>query len=681
MSGWRGISVRYGGYWDDNSSYIGGGQSTAYVRTDDIRISELRGNINYFKMANSLSTTYQLHYLSRSCRGRIIKSVLSSDDELTRACNADAELEVYATDDAGTSQPEQEVYRPSFEIPSTSTYDCPSQQALLDESFRHQFSSSDWWTNTHQHMTPPEMQQGLDISRDDLALEPVVDENDEDGSDGDYIQEEEEEDSESEEEEEERTSTMVSYGTFVEFDAWIRREGGFGKLMSTLMESNEQGGLDGVAVDEADELSNWLVPIIPQDVSKNLFAIPLEGVPDLNELSKGSIFATKNELKIAVGLWHMESRAEFVIPRSDRTRINFRCRYLDECPFLLRATWEKTFWFVRKFDDVHTCVQNVVNTDDRHVKGRVLATHISRKLREDGLFPKPRDIMADVLTEYGIEASYSVAMRARNWAIELIYGGHEASFQMLPQYLHMLQETNPGTVTDLDIGPDGRFQHLFVALGSCRLAYTLCPRPVIVVDDTHLKGRNNGILFVAVTKDGNEQIFPLAYGVGPIENDVSWTWFLSRLHSAYGSNSETLIVSDAHVSISNAVRSVYPNSAHDLCYYHPLKKITRFGKPSAKLYKKAAYAYRTEDFEKWMTMLKEVNPEGGAYSKLKEVGVHKWARSQCPVPRYSFLSQQRGLPKQEGQMQCMEPRAVEVVHLELVVCVDPFRIHVGGVLI
>ncbi|KAL6578755.1 hypothetical protein OROMI_008971 [Orobanche minor] len=251
MSGWRGISVSYGGYWDDNSSYIGGSQSIAYVRTDDIRISELRENINYFMMANSLSTTYQLHYLSRSCRGRIIKSVLSSDDELTRACNADAELEVYAMDDAGTSQQEQEVYRPSFEIQSTS-----------------------------------------------------------------------------------------------------------------------------------------------------------------------------------------------------------------------------------------------------------------------------RDIMDDVLREYGIEASYSVAMRARNWAIELIYGGHEASFQMLPQYLHMLPETNPGTVTDLDIGPDGRFQHLFVALGSCRLAYTLCLRPVIVVDGTHLKGRNNGILFIAVTKDGNEQIFPLAYGVGPVITQI-----------------------------------------------------------------------------------------------------------------------------------------------------------------
>lgn len=42
---------------------------------------------------------------------------------------------------------------------------------------------------------------------------------------------------------------------------------------------------------------------------------------------------------------------------------------------------------------------------------------------------------------------------------------------------------------------------------------------MIVVDGTHLKGKNKGVLFVAVTKDGNEQIFPLAIGVGPIEND------------------------------------------------------------------------------------------------------------------------------------------------------------------
>lgn len=29
---------------------------------------------------------------------------------------------------------------------------------------------------------------------------------------------------------------------------------------------------------------------------------------------------------------------------------------------------------------------------------------------------------------------------------------------------------------------------------------------------------------------GNEQIYPLAFGIGDSENDVSWEWFLRKFH-------------------------------------------------------------------------------------------------------------------------------------------------------
>ncbi|MEJ1821178.1 hypothetical protein, partial [Escherichia coli] len=256
-------------------------------------------------------------------------------------------------------------------------------------------------------------------------------------------------------EEEDRESALVSYGSFVEFDAWIRREGGFGKLLSTIMQSNTQEHVGGLEPEEVEEMSNWLVPVIPHDASVNLFARPLDSVPDPDELSEGSIFDSKGELKISVGLWHLERRVEFVIPRSDNSRITFKCRYHNQCPFLLRASQQGGFWFVRKFDAIHTCAQNLVNIGVRKVNARVIAAYISRKIREDGEVLKPRSIMADLQREYGVHVTYSVAMRARNRAIEMIYGGHEESFQLLPSYLHMLRMSNPGSMTDLDIGSIG----------------------------------------------------------------------------------------------------------------------------------------------------------------------------------------------------------------------------------
>ncbi|XP_057771055.1 uncharacterized protein LOC130990840 [Salvia miltiorrhiza] len=201
-------------------------------------------------------------------------------------------------------------------------------------------------------------------------------------------------------------------------------------------------------------------------------------------------------------------------------------------------------------------------------------------------------------------------------AVEMIYCGHEESYGLLPCYLHMLRMCNPGSVTDLEVDENDRLKHLFVALGSYRVAYTMCMRPIIIVDGTHLKGRNKGVLFVAVTKDDNEQVFPMAFGIGPIENDESWKWFFYRLKVAYGQNSETLIVSDAHISIQNAVK---------------------YGKAVVAFYQKAAYAYRESDFDKAMASLKALNEDGGAYTKLMQVGPERWALSVLRLPICSMV--------------------------------------------
>lgn len=80
----------------------------------------------------------------------------------------------------------------------------------------------------------------------------------------------------------------------------------------------------------------------------------------------------------------------------------------------------------------------------------------------------------------------------------------------------MLKECNPGTIYDIQTTHDIHFQFMFVALRVLISAFQTCMCPVIVIDGTHLKGKTKGILFVVITKDGNEQCFPLAVGVGPM---------------------------------------------------------------------------------------------------------------------------------------------------------------------
>ena len=58
------------------------------------------------------------------------------------------------------------------------------------------------------------------------------------------------------------------------------------------------------------------------------------------------------------------------------------------------------------------------------------------------------------------------------------------------------------------------------------------------VDACHLKGRTSGQLMVAVGKDGNENMFPIAHAVVEGETKETWIWFLTLLIEDIGSVEE-----------------------------------------------------------------------------------------------------------------------------------------------
>ncbi|XP_057785422.1 uncharacterized protein LOC131002948 [Salvia miltiorrhiza] len=162
-------------------------------------------------------------------------------------------------------------------------------------------------------------------------------------------------------------------------------------------------------------------------------------------------------------------------------------------------------------------------------------------------------------------------------------------------------------------------------------------RPVVVIDATYLKRKYKGVMFVAVTKDGNEQVFPLAVGLGDKENDSSWLWFLTRLKRAFGVLENMLFVSDQHISIKNAVEAVFPGVPHGLCTYHLQKNLARYGANVVAIFQRAANSYRREQYDLYSRQLALVRDKG-AYRKLMDLWPSRWARSHCGVCRYNFMT-------------------------------------------
>ncbi|CAA0830098.1 MuDR family transposase [Striga hermonthica] len=237
--------------------------------------------------------------------------------------------------------------------------------------------------------------------------------------------------------------------------------------------------------------------------------------------------------------------------------------------------------------------------------------------------------MGDMERDHGIKLNYNTALRSQNAAYDFIYGDHKKSWELLSAYFHMSMKENPGTSAYIETDKDDVFEYDFISFHASAGFLSYC-RPVIVIDGTHLKGKYKGILFVATTKDGNEQIFPLAFGIGDKECHSAWMWFLKKLRSTFGCPENLVIVSDRHQGIKSAMEVVYPEAVHAICSYHLRQNIRSQGCKVVGLYMKASYTYSPIVYEKSMAML------AAKYPNTKKVLIDeaiptRWARSQCPV--------------------------------------------------
>ncbi|KAL5538149.1 hypothetical protein UlMin_046275 [Ulmus minor] len=286
----------------------------------------------------------------------------------------------------------------------------------------------------------------------------------------------------------------------------------------------------------------------------------------LGDIEEHRIFRSKKELMTCVSITAMTEKFQYKVFKSKPSFVVVRCIHTS-CSWRVRAKKlvESEYWMVTKYEKNHTCPTDFKPVRRRQATSWVVGECVKRKLINPGRVYRPRDVMDDMKRKFGVDISYSVAWRGRECAYDnLRLDTPEQSYKLLPGYLHMLMDTNLG------------FQYLFIAFAASIHGFSYC-RPVISIDATHLKGKYRGVLFTAVCHDANQQIFPLAFGVGDSENDASWSWFLHRVKSVFGSNPALVIVSDRHRSINNVVQEVFPQAFHGICMYHLLNNLkTKF---------------------------------------------------------------------------------------------------------
>ncbi|KAJ9564118.1 hypothetical protein OSB04_000084 [Centaurea solstitialis] len=330
-----------------------------------------------------------------------------------------------------------------------------------------------------------------------------------------------------------------------------------------------------------------------------------------SRVKKGQVFETKNELIIELGMKCLQEGFEHRTHRSSTTRYEVLC-VNSGCAWRMtaRKVGDSGMFHVRFFNDVHTCSRTQLNSNHRQANKK-----------------------------FGLSIGYATGWRARWNALDSIRGSPSESFTRLPAYLYNLELTNPGTQTSIRVDTEGRFEECFVALGVAIHTFLQNLRRVLIIDAAHLKGPYLGTMFLVVAMDGNNNIVPIAFGVGKSETADEWTWFLSKLKRCIGEPEGLVFMSDRAASINAAITTIFPNSHHALCCRHLVMNV-RSRDARIKVFKtpywKACKAYTTYVFDRMMNILRVSIPDGARL--MEEVGVERWSRVYFPGIRYNIMT-------------------------------------------
>ncbi|XP_073355436.1 uncharacterized protein [Aegilops tauschii subsp. strangulata] len=163
-----------------------------------------------------------------------------------------------------------------------------------------------------------------------------------------------------------------------------------------------------------------------------------------------------------------------------------------------------------------------------------------------------------------------MAYRARKAAKNVVLGDQKAQYTRIRDYLQAVLDTNPGSrciVTTKYIrehpSKNPRFHGLFICLNGCKEGFLNGCRPFIGLDGCFIKLTTGQQILAATGRDGNNNIFPIAFGIVDKENTDSWTWFLYQLRVAIGGQSgqfgQYTIISDRQKGLLKAINRVFPS--------------------------------------------------------------------------------------------------------------------------
>ncbi|XP_043701975.1 uncharacterized protein LOC122652326 [Telopea speciosissima] len=166
-------------------------------------------------------------------------------------------------------------------------------------------------------------------------------------------------------------------------------------------------------------------------------------------------------------------------------------------------TTDKTF-MIKSYDPTHTCIKII---EHKSVTSKWIVEKFANQVKTN---PDMNvKTMKEILGSTGIQVSYMKMYRTRNIAVEINQGASTQSYALLLEYVDLVLKN--------------------------MLGFKKGCRPFISIDVCHLKGKYGGVLLSAISVDGNNALFSIAFGIVEVEcKDSLRSFSLKGLSDAVG---------------------------------------------------------------------------------------------------------------------------------------------------
>ncbi|XP_024994973.1 uncharacterized protein LOC112528230 isoform X2 [Cynara cardunculus var. scolymus] len=361
-------------------------------------------------------------------------------------------------------------------------------------------------------------------------------------------------------------------------------------------------------------------------------------------------FSSFAEFREALHKFSIAHGFRYKYKKSDSHRVSVKCKS-EGCPWRIYVSRLPTTHLIRikKMNPEHTCNGVAAKAGYRATKGWV-GNIIKEKLRVSPNY-RPKDIVADIKREYGVQLNYSQAWRAKGIAKEQLQGSYKEAYSQLPFFCEKIMETNPGSLATFATKEDSSFHRFFVSFHASISGFQQGCRPLLFLDDIPLDAKYQGTLLIATAADGDDGVFPLAFAVVDDEtDDDNWFWFLSQLKAAAPISQPITFVANFNTGLKDSIVNVFGGECfHAYCLRYIAEKLNndlkgRFSHEARRLMVQdlyaAAYAPKLESFEQCAQDIKAISPE--AYNWVLNSEPQHWANVFFDGTRYNHMTSNFG---------------------------------------